>query len=128
MKLLLDTHAFLWFVTNDPSLSVTARALIDDPANEIAVSPASYWEVAIKVSLGKYPLAVPFEQFFAKGIDGNDFSILPVEIRHAAVLSSLPMHHKDPFDRMIISQAIAEQIPVVSADAALDAYGVTRLW
>ena len=80
------------------------------------------------MSLGKYPLAVPSEQFFAKGIEGNDFSILPVEIRHAAVLTSLPMHHKDPFDRMLISQAIAEQIPVVSADAALDAYGVTRLW
>jgi PIN domain nuclease of toxin-antitoxin system len=128
MRLLLDTHAFLWFVTNDPLLSATAQALIADPTNEIVISPASYWEVAIKVSIGKYPLTVPFEQFFAKGIEGNDFSILPVEIRHAAVLASLPMHHKDPFDRMIVSQAIVEQIPVVSVDAAFDPYGVTRLW
>ena len=128
MRLLLDTHTFLWFVTNDPLLSATAQALIADPTNEIVVSPASYWEVAIKVSIGKYPLTVPFEQFFTEGIEGNGFSILPVEIRHAAMLASLPMHHKDPFDRMIISQAIVEQIPVVSVDVAFDPYGVTRLW
>ena len=128
MRLLLDTHAFLWFIINDRSLTATARALIADPTNEIVVSPASYWEVAIKVRIGKYPLNVPFEQFFAEGIEGNDFSILPVEIRHASVLASLPMHHKDPFDRMIISQAMAEQIPVISADVAFDPYGVNRLW
>ena len=128
MKLLLDTHSFLWFHTNDPQLSSTAQALIADPANEVFVSPASFWEIAIKVSIGKYPLTVPFEQFFTQGIELNDFTILPVEIRHAAVLSSLPMHHKDPFDRMIISQSIAAQIPVVSVDVALDPYGVTRLW
>jgi PIN domain nuclease of toxin-antitoxin system len=126
--LLLDTHAFLWFVINDPSLTATARALIADPTNEIFVSPASYWEVAINVSVGKYPLNVPFEKFFAEGVDGNDFLILPIEIRHAAVLASLPMHHKDPFDRTIASQAIADEMPVVSADQAFDLYGVTRLW
>ncbi|HVA51451.1 MAG TPA: type II toxin-antitoxin system VapC family toxin [Pirellulales bacterium] len=128
MRLLLDTHTFLWFVTDDPLLSATARSLIVDPTSEIVVSPASYWEVAIKVSLGKYPLTVPFEQFFTEGIEGNDFLILPIEVRHAAVLSSLPMHHKDPFDRMIIAQAMAEQIAVVGVDAAFDAYGVTRRW
>lgn len=78
--------------------------------------------MAIKVSLGKYPLTVPFEQFFTQGIEHNDFSILPIQIRHAAVLSSLPMHHKDPFDRMIIAQALAEQIGVVGIDAAFDSY------
>ncbi|MHB8971231.1 MAG: type II toxin-antitoxin system VapC family toxin [Pirellulaceae bacterium] len=128
MKLLLDTHSFLWFVTDDPQLSANAQSLIADPGNEIVVSPASYWEVAIKVSIGKYPLNLPFGQFFTQGIEGNDFSTLPVELRHAEVLASLPMHHKDPFDRMIISQAIAEQIPVVSVDARFDSYGVTRLW
>jgi len=128
MKLLLDTHTFLWFHTNDPLLSATALALIADPTNEVFISPASYWEIAIKVSIGKYPLTVSFEQFFAQGIELNNFTILPVEIRHAAVLSTLPMHHKDPFDRMIVSQALAEQIPVVSVDPALDPYGITRLW
>jgi len=128
MRLLRDTHAFLWFVTDDPQLSKTARALIIDPANDILVSPASYWETAIKVSLGKYPLSAPFEQFFTQGIAGNDFSILPIEVRHAGILSTLPMYHKDPFDRMIASQALAEQLAVVSVDAALDLYGVVRLW
>lgn len=128
MRLLLDTHTFLWFVTNDALLSATALELIANPTNEIDVSPASYWEVAIKTSLGKYPLTTPFEQFFREGIEGNDFRVLPIEVRHAATLASLPMHHKDPFDRMIISQAIVEQIPVVSADGAFDSYGVARLW
>ncbi|HUY87615.1 MAG TPA: type II toxin-antitoxin system VapC family toxin [Pirellulales bacterium] len=128
MRLLLDTHAFLWFVTKDSQLSAAALTLIAEPTNEIVVSPASYWEIAIKVSLNKYALTAPFEQFFMEGIEGNDFSVLPIEVRHAAILASLPMHHKDPFDRMIVSQAIAEQISVVSADAAIDLYGVTRLW
>jgi len=128
VRLLLDTHTFLWFITDDPLLSRAARALIADPGNESVISAASYWEVAIKVNLGKYPLTVPFEQFLTDGIKGNDFAILPVEIRHAVVLSQLPMHHKDPFDRMIIAQALADQISVVSLDVAFDSYGVTRLW
>ena len=128
MRLLLDTHAFLWFFTDDPLLSAAAKALIADPTNEILVSPASYWEVAIKISLGKYPMSVPFDEFWTEGIDGNGFVILPIRLPHATVLSSLPMHHKDPFDRMIISQAIAEQIPVVTVDTAFHSYSVTRLW
>jgi PIN domain nuclease of toxin-antitoxin system len=128
MRLLLDTHAFLWFFTSDPKLSAAALTLIAEPTNEILVSPASYWEVAIKVSLGKYPLKVPFEQFWTAGIDGSGFGILPIRLPHAAILSSLPMHHKDPFDRMIISQAISEHIPVVTADSALGSYAVTTLW
>ncbi len=128
MKLLLDTHTLLWFVTSDPQLSATARALIADEDNGLFLSPASYWEVAIKVSIGKYPLTVPFETFFTTALATNGIKILPVEIRHAAVLSALPMHHKDPFDRLIAAQALVESIPVVSIDAALDPYGITRLW
>lgn len=121
MKLLLDTHTLLWFVTSDPQLSATARALIADEDNGLFLSPASYWEVAIKVSIGKYPLTVPFETFFTTALATNGIQILPV-------LSALPMHHKDPFDRMIAAQALVESIPVVSIDAALDPYGITRLW
>jgi len=128
MRLLLDTHAFLWFVTDDPQLSDTARSLVADLSNDVLLSPASYWEIAIKVSLGKYPLTVPFEAFFKRGIEDGKMRILPILVPHAAVLSSLPMHHKDPFDRMIISQALAEQVPVVSVDPAFDPYAVTRLW
>ena len=128
MRLLLDTHSFLWFVTRDPRLSATASALVSDPNNEVLLSPASYWEVAIKVSLGKYPLTVPFETFFTTALTRSAFQILPVEIRHAAILSALPMHHKDPFDRMIAAQALSESMPVISVDPALDPYGVIRLW
>ncbi len=128
MRGLLDTHSFLWFVTDDPQLSATALAFIVDPNNEILVSPASYWEIAIKVSIGKYPMTVPFDQFFSEGIEGNEFEIIPIEIRHAFVLATLPLHHKDPFDRMMISQAIAERIPVVSIDQVFDTYGVKRIW
>ena len=128
MKLLLDTHSFLWFVTSDLQLSANALTLIADVNNEVLLSPASYWEVAIKVSIGKYPLSVPFETFSTSALTANNIQILALEIRHAAVLSALPMYHKDPFDRMIAAQALSESIPVVSIDAALDPYGITRLW
>lgn len=130
MKLLLDTHSFLWFITSDSKLSANAHVLISDPQNDVLVSPASYWEVAIKVSMKKYPLTVPFEKFIDEGVAGNDFEILPVEIRHAAALASLsfPPNHKDPFDRLIVAQAIVEGIPLVSIDSQLDAYPINRLW
>ena len=128
MRLLLDTHAFLWFITDDPQLSATARALIADPDNEILISPASYWEIAIKVRLGKYPLSAPYETLITQGIDGNGFKILPIEPRHTAILTAMPFHHRDPFDRLIVAQAEVEQLPIVSVDAVLDAYGVQRLW
>ena len=128
MKLLLDTHSFLWFVTNDAQLSARALALISDPANDVFISPATFWEVAIKVSIGKYPLTVPFDSFFTTALTANTISILPIEIRHAAMVAAMPMHHKDPFDRMIAAQSLVEQISVVSVDVALDSYGVIRLW
>lgn len=128
MRLLLDTHAFLWFVTNDPRLSVGAKATIVDASNQILISPASYWEIAIKVSIGKYPLSVPFETFITHGIDDNDFAILAIEPKHAAALINLPFHHRDPFDRLMIAQAQVEQIPIVSRDSQFDAYSITRIW
>jgi PIN domain nuclease of toxin-antitoxin system len=128
MRLLLDTHAFLWFVLGDPRLVQTARDRIFDPAKVKLVSPASYWEIAIKISLGKYTLNEPYETFMQRGIFGNSFSILPVEPKHTAALTTLPFHHRDPFDRLLVAQALVEQIPVLSTDAALDPYGITRLW
>lgn len=128
MRLLLDTHAFLWFITDDPQLSAAARTLIADPANEVLVSPASYWEIAIKVRLGKYPLSVPYLTFITQGIDRNDFKVLPIEPRHTDLLTTMPLHHRDPFDRLLVAQALVEAIPLVSNDPALDAYGVNRLW
>jgi PIN domain nuclease of toxin-antitoxin system len=128
MRGLLDTHAFLWFVLNDPNLSSLTKGFIADPANELHVSPASYWEVAIKVSIGKYSLTSSFEAFWRKGIGDNGFRILPIEISHAAAVAALPFHHRDPFDRLIAAQATVERMPIVSNDPALDAYGVHRVW
>jgi PIN domain nuclease of toxin-antitoxin system len=128
LKLLLDTHAFLWFITSDPQLSDAARALLVDPANTVLISPASYWEVAIKVSIGKHALAAPFHSFVTQGIFGNGFAILAIQPEHAALVSTLPFHHRDPFDRVLIAQALVEKVTIVSADGLFDSYGVQRIW
>lgn len=128
MRLLLDTHTFLWFVLNDPSLSPEAERLIIDPLNEIEISPATYWEIAIKIGIGKYSLAEPLSSFMEREIVTNRFRVLHIEPRHVAPLTNLPFHHRDPFDRLLVAQAMTEQIPIVSIDAVLDAYPVTRLW
>ena len=128
MRLLLDTHTFLWFVLKDPQLSRVADNLITDPTNDVIVSPATYWEIAIKVAKKKLDLFAPYDDFMKQGIDGNDFEILPIETKHTSLLTTMPVHHKDPFDRLIISQALTERIPVVSVDSAFDPYGVVRLW
>lgn len=102
-----------------------------DPAHEKWVSPASYWEVAIKISIGKYALAQPFEDFWRNAIDRNAFRILPLLPRHAAAVAALPYlpnNHRDPFDRLLIAQALVEGMNVVSADPKLDGYGVLRIW
>jgi PIN domain nuclease of toxin-antitoxin system len=128
MTLLLDTHAFLWFVLDAAQLSAPARALIEDPANDVFVSPACYWEIAIKVALGKLDLHSSYDDFMQRGLGENDFAILPIEPRHTSLLTKLPFHHRDPFDRLLVAQASVENLPLVSAEEALDAYGVRRLW
>ena len=128
MNLLLDTHTFLWFVWADPQLSATAEAAITNPRNRKLISTASYWEIAIKVSVGKLDLGEPYRAFMNREMTRNNFEILPLTIDQTAILSTLPFHHRDPFDRAIIGQAIWEEIPVVSADAAFDDYPITRLW
>jgi PIN domain nuclease of toxin-antitoxin system len=128
MRVLLDTHALLWFALDDPQLSPAARAAILDPANDKLVSPASWWEIGIKMSTGKYTLTVPHDVFFDSAIAANGFLVLPIEPRHTGGLIGLPFHHKDPFDRLLIAQAVVEGIPVVSADAAFDPYPVRRVW
>ena len=128
MRLLLDTHAFLWYILDDPQLSATADALISDPTNEIEVSPASYWEIAIKIRLKKYSLPEPYEVFFDREIASNDFRILHIQVKHTAPLTTMPFHHRDPFDRLIVAQALVEQIAIVSNDTFFDAYGVKRFW
>ena len=128
-RLLLDTHSFLWFVNDDPKLSVFARTLIEDPANEILFSPVSVWELSIKAGLGRLALEPNPVAFFEIHAEKNDFTLLPIELRHLAPISTLPPHHRDPFDRLLIAQAMVEKIPLVSGDGAFDGYGgLVRLW
>ena len=128
MKLLLDTHVLLWFQADDPKLSATARAAILDPANERWLSPISLLEIAIKVRIGKLPLSAPFGVLYPSTLAADDIHVLPLEADHIEPLTTLPLHHKDPFDRLIVATALVEGLTLVSADAAFDAYGVGRIW
>lgn len=122
MKLLLDTHIFLWFIMGSPHLSAENLALIEDEKNRKFISVASLWEIAIKSSIGKLNLSAPFDQLIPQQLSLNGFELLPIEIAHLATVATLPFHHRDPFDRLLIAQAITEKMPVVSSDSAFDAY------
>jgi PIN domain nuclease of toxin-antitoxin system len=128
MKLLLDTHTFIWFIMGSPDLSANARALIEDMANEKFLSVASLWEIAIKMSIGKLTLSAPFDVLIPQQLSLNGFELLNIEIEHAAVVATLPFYHRDPFDRLLIAQGMVEKMPVVSIDAVFDAYPIKRLW
>src|SRR5438128_7507851 len=116
MTLLLDTHAFLWFCQDDPLLSATAKAAIEDPGNRKLLSIASCWEIAIKAGLGKLTLGEPSETYIPNALSRTGFELLPISLTHATAVEVLPMHHRDPFDRLLIAQAQTEAIPIVSAD------------
>lgn len=128
MSLLLDTQSLLWFVLADSRLSSKALENIVSSDGLVYVSPASLWEIAIKISLGKYALPAPFVAFWDEQFLANDFTILPISVSHTARVIDLPFHHRDPFDRLIIAQSLVEQIPVVSSDKLFDQYGVERIW
>ena len=128
MRLLLDTHTFLWFIMGSPNLSAAARSLIEDAANEKFVSVASLWEIAIKLSIGKLTLSAPFDVLISQQLSLNGFELLNIDIEHAAMVATLPFHHRDPFDRLLIAQAVVEKMSVIGIDAVFDAYHITRLW
>jgi PIN domain nuclease of toxin-antitoxin system len=128
MRILLDTHAFLWFITADPKLSPPANEAIRSLENEVLLSIASVWEIAIKVSIGKLPIPGELETFIPQQLDRNRMSILPIQLEHTYEIARMPLHHRDPFDRLLIAQAQVENIPLVSADPVFDAYDVRRLW
>lgn len=128
MRLLLDTHAFLWWVADHPELPVNARNVIADSRNECFLSLASCWEMAIKSSTGKLKLTKPVERFITEQLHSNAFRLLNIEFSHTARVEHLPFHHRDPFDRLLVAQALCEKIPIVSADTVLSDYGVKRIW
>ena len=128
MKLLLDTHAFLWFLRDEARLSSHARSLIEDGGNELLLSIASAWEMAIKVSVGKLEIEQPLGVFLPEQMKLSDVQFLPVTLPHVVRVSDLPWHHRDPFDRLLIAQSLVEQVPIVTGDPNFAAYGAECLW
>lgn len=128
LRALLDTHALLWWLSDDPALSRSARKIIADTRNSLVVSAASAWEIAIKVRLGRLPTAVDLVSDLTGYVKREGFEILSISADHGIRAGLLPGPHKDPFDRMLIAQAQAENIPVISNEAALDTYGIRCLW
>lgn len=124
MKLLLDSHAFLWWLAEDPKLKAEARQAVADPVSVVHVSAATVWELSIKAALGKLDLD---GADLAEEIEANDFVELPITARHSLAAAALPRHHEDPFDRMLIAQAQIEGLTLVTRDSAFRAYGVSVL-
>ncbi|RME53109.1 MAG: type II toxin-antitoxin system VapC family toxin [Caldilineae bacterium] len=130
MNVLLDTHAFLWWIEDNPRLSPRARTLIADSDNGVYVSAASGWEIAIKARLGKLRLSdeIPLERFLLDQLRVNAFQVLPVQMSHALHVYTLPSLHRDPFDRLLIAQSRVEGMPLVTGDAQIANYEVQVVW
>ncbi|HEY3778162.1 MAG TPA: type II toxin-antitoxin system VapC family toxin [Rhizomicrobium sp.] len=128
MQLLLDTHALLWWLAGDATLSAAARKAISDEGNGIFVSAASAWEIATKHRLGKLPGAAAIVADIDGAIADQGFAALPINVRHAQAAGTLPGPHRDPFDRMLIAQAMIERLVLVTNEHTFDSYGVARLW
>ena len=128
MKLLVDAHALIWAVDEPSRLGSRATAGLLDPTNELLFSAGSVWELAIKFSLGKLNLSLPYRRWMEAAVSDLGLKLLPIAVEHADLQTRLPRHHRDPFDRLLIAQALAESVPLVSADAVFDQYGVSRVW
>ena len=128
MRVLVDTHVFLWWVEGDRALPVKAGAALADRDNECLISLVSVWELAIKAGLGKLKLALPVQRYVIEHVAANGFRMLDIQMAHVGRVESLAAHHGDPFDRLLIAQALEERIPVVTADPVFRSYGVKRIW
>ena len=128
MKALLDTHAFLWWLSDDPRLGNAARELIADHRNEVFLSVASTWELAIKASIGKLHLQMPLEDLLQSAKHDLGLRILHIELAHALAVQNLAFHHRDPFDRLLLAQARVNGLSILSRDAIFDLYEIPRIW
>ena len=128
MRVLLDTHTLLWWNVDDGRLSDAARAVIGDGRNEIMVSAASVWEIAIKAAKGRLDLPTSVDRYVDDRLRRNRWSPLPIDIRHVVRAAGLPDHHRDPFDRALIGQAQVEGLPILTTDAAITRYDVETIW
>jgi len=128
MRALLDTSSFLWFIAGSDKLSLEAREIIEDFNNELVLSVASLWEIAIKVSIGKLELLRQFDQFIPEKLEENEIDIIHVEMAHLSEMMKLPFHHRDPFDRLIIAQSVSENLPVIASDSIFREYPLDIIW
>lgn len=128
MNILLDTHTLIWWSLETHKLSISARSLLDDSDNNLFVSVVSIWEMQIKNQMGKLTLIVPLPEIIESQKETNNLQILPLELSHIYTLKDLPYHHRDPFDRILIAQAVFEKIPLLSIDEIFDAYPVEKIW
>jgi len=128
LRVLLDTHALLWWLSDDAALTRSARRTIADTKNTMIVSAASAWEIATKVRLGKLPTANDLAADFSGHLDRDGFQLLAISAEHGIRAGLLPAPHKDPFDRMLIAQAQAENVPIISNEILFESYGVRRIW
>jgi PIN domain nuclease of toxin-antitoxin system len=128
VKILIDTHVFIWYIQNSERLPNSVSTVINDGDNKILLSIASIWEMAIKQSTGKLNLGVPYIGFIEEQMRLNNIELLPISLNHIELVITLPFHHRDPFDRILIAQAIAEDILLISADSVFALYPVQRMW
>lgn len=128
MKALLDTHTFLWWITDDQRLSYRVREIISDSTNEVLFSVASSWEIAIKARLGRLQLPDDPEIFIPEQLELNAIEVLPLQIEYALRVYQLPSHHRDPFDHLLIAQAQLEKLPILTADPLISRYPVEVIW
>ncbi len=128
MDLLLDTCILIWWTNNPSKLSPKVNQLLIDPKNSLFLSYVSVWEIQIKSQLGKLELSLPIAKIVRDQQDTNDLQMLPIELKHIYGLENLPHHHRDPFDRLIISQAIEKNIPILSSDSVFEKYSVQCIW
>ena len=128
MRVLLDTHAFLWWITEDRRLSARAREVMADGGNDLLLSAASGWEIAIKASLGRVSLPIPIDRFLSEQLQRNGIGILPIEMSHALRVHALPLLHRDPFDRLLVAQALLEKLRILTSDRQVAQYDVEALW
>ena len=128
MKILLDTHAFLWLVMDDPMLSDTAKKLFLDAENEILLSAVTGFEISVKFSIGKLELSEPPDKFIQNRVVKNYLSVLPITLPHTLKLADLPFHHRDPFDRLLVAQAIIENVPILTRDPLFSEYDCQVIW
>ncbi len=127
-RYLLDTQRCIWWVDDSPKLSLAANKTMSSLENECYLSLVSVWEMAIKISLGKLKLATSLKRFITGNMVANDFKILPIDFSHINKTESLPFHHRDPFDRLLVVQAMTEKLPIISANTTLEAYNIERVW